>query len=190
MVDCRRCRAAPAERLQFETEAGRALIRMRSHRLAISNGLHQERLEGGEKILEFGPEEKERERLLTQESVVSVGREDLFGAIEEEPEGQENLHVRSFDQHTLVDLRRVLEVTDANGIGTRLIADGVQGIENLKRGKIRRIKFNSSSSFLDRFLFNNSPSIYLQEILYLLRDGDNLGADRFMYSTVDECRGD
>lgn len=69
----------------------------------------------------------------TQESVVGVGREYLFGSIEEEPEGQEDLDVRPLHQHALVDLGRVLQVADTDGVRSRHIADGVQRIENLKR---------------------------------------------------------
>lgn len=72
---------------------------------------------------------------LTQESIVGVGGEDLFGTIEEEPEWQEDLYIWPLDQNALVDLGRVAQMANADCVRALDIADGVQWIKNLRRKK-------------------------------------------------------
>lgn len=61
-----------------------------------------------------------------------MGLEEFLGAVEQEPEGQEDLDIRSLLQDTLVHGLGVLELVDAHGVCSWLVTDGVQGVENLQ----------------------------------------------------------
>lgn len=79
---------------------------------------------------------------LTQKPVVLMRLEEFFGSVEKEPEGQEDLDVGSLLEDSFVDGFGILQLVDADGVRSRLVADGVQGVQNLKH----ILKFNNNLS--------------------------------------------
>lgn len=61
-----------------------------------------------------------------------MGLEEFLRTVEQEPEGQEDLDVRSLLQNSLVHGLGVLQLVDAYGVRSWLVTDGVQRVEDLE----------------------------------------------------------
>lgn len=61
-----------------------------------------------------------------------MGLEEFLRTVEQEPEGQEDLDIRSLLQNPLVHGLGVLELVDAYGVCSWLVTDGVQRVEDLE----------------------------------------------------------
>lgn len=66
-----------------------------------------------------------------QVPVVRVRLEQLFRAVEVEAERQEDFHVGPLGQDALVALLGILQIADADCVGSLTIADCIQRIQDL-----------------------------------------------------------
>jgi hypothetical protein len=77
-----------------------------------------------------------------------MGLEEFFGSVEQESEGKEDLDVGTFLEDSFVDAHRVLQLVDADGVVPGLVADGVEGVQHLRKNtniNIRRSLYSIDS---------------------------------------------
>lgn len=100
---------------------------------------------------------------LTQESVVGVRLEELFGTVEIETEWQENLHVGLLLKQRWVSWHGVLELINADSVVTLCIALGVQRIHYLSMCK----KF---SYLHEKFLIDRARKVKFMKFKFERRE--------------------
>lgn len=63
-----------------------------------------------------------------QEAIVRIRSEQVFHAIEEEPERQENLDITLWLKYCFLDVHRIFQIAHTNRIISLSITDGIQWI--------------------------------------------------------------
>lgn len=83
-----------------------------------------------------------------EEAIVGLRLEDLLGSVEQEAERQEDLHVGALLENTLIDVSGVLQLTHANCILARSVANSIQGIQNNALWKTKIVRRRCSKRLI------------------------------------------